>query len=180
MVRRSYGIGSALFALVMVFGVGDAFAQANVMKACGAEWQAAKDAKKVKPGETWNSFLADCRKRHADDDDDAVPPEPAAAAKPAAPAAAAKPAAAPAAAPAAGAKPVAAPAAAAKPAAAPAAAAPAADEKPLTPGQIAARERIKKCGAEWTAAKEAGKIKAGQKWPQYWSDCNKRLKAAGQ
>mgnify|MGYP001765192521 CR=1 FL=1 len=165
MVRRSIGIGSALFALALVLGAGNAFAQANVMKACGAEWQAAKDAKKVKPGETWNGFLADCRKRHADDDD-AVPPEPAKApaAKPAAPAAttAAKPAATP-----------------AKPAA-PAAAAPAADEKPLTPGQIAARERIKKCGAEWTAAKEAGKIKAGQKWPQYWSDCNKRLKAAGQ
>lgn len=149
MVRRSYGIGSALFALAMVLGAGNAFAQANVMKACGAEWQAAKEAKKVKQGETWNSFLAECRKRHADDD--AVPPEPKAAAKPAA-----------------------APATAAKPAAN------APGEKQLTPGQLAARERIKKCGAEWTAAKEAGKIKAGQKWPQYWSDCNKRLKAAGQ
>jgi hypothetical protein len=161
MVRRSFGIGSALFALAMVLGAGNAFAQANVMKACGAEWQAAKEAKKVKPGETWKSFLAECRTRHADDDD-AVPPEPKAAAKPAA-------------APAAAGKPAAAPATPAKPAAA----APAA-EKPLTPGQLAARERIKKCGAEWTAAKEAGKIKAGQKWPQYWSECNKRLKAAGQ
>ena len=160
MVRRSYGIGSALFALAMVLGAGNAFAQANVMKACGAEWQAAKEAKKVKQGETWNSFLAECRKRHADDDD-AVPPEPKAAAKPAA-------------APATAAKPAAAPATAAKPAAN------APGEKQLTPGQLAARERIKKCGAEWTAAKEAGKIKAGQKWPQYWSDCNKRLKAAGQ
>ena len=163
MVRRSFGIGSALFALALVLGAGEAFAQANVMKACGAEWQAAKDAKKVKPGETWKSFLAECRTRHADDDD-AVPPEPAKAAP------AAKPAAAPAAAPAAP--------TAAKPAAAPAN--PPTEEKQLTPGQLAARERIKKCGAEWTANKEAGKIKAGQKWPQYWSDCNKRLKAAGQ
>ncbi len=164
MVRRSFGIGSAIFAVALMVGGGSAFAQANVMKACGAEWQAAKDAKKVKPGETWNSFLAECRKRQpaaaateaakppkavAKDtkpakpvvEDDATPPEPAAAKKDAKPDAA---------------------------------------KKPLTPGQIAAHERIKKCGAEWTAAKEAKKIKAGQKWPQYWSECNKRLKAAGQ
>lgn len=52
-------------------------------------------------------------------------------------------------------------------------------KKPPTPGQLAARERAKKCGAEWKAAKAAGKIEKGQKWPQYWSACNKRLKAAG-
>lgn len=40
------------------------------------------------------------------------------------------------------------------------------------------RERQKKCGAEWKAAKAAGKIEKGQKWPQYWSACNKRLKSA--
>jgi hypothetical protein len=60
-------------------------------------------------------------------------------------------------------------------------AAPAADakvktKKPPTPGQLAARERQRKCGAEWKAAKAAGKIAAGMKWPQYWSACNKRLK----
>ncbi|MBI1201408.1 MAG: hypothetical protein GC182_02740 [Rhodopseudomonas sp.] len=49
-------------------------------------------------------------------------------------------------------------------------------KKPPTPGQLAARERQKKCGAEWKAAKAAGKIEAGMKWPQYWSACNKRLK----
>lgn len=153
MVRRTFGIGSALFALALVAGTGSAFAQADVMKACGAEWQAAKTAKTVKPGDTWKSFLADCRKRHAEED--ATPPEPTKASVTA---------------------PAAKPAATTAPAAKPAAA----GEKTLTPGQMAARERIKKCGAEWTAAKEAGKIKAGQKWPQYWSDCNKRLKAAGQ
>jgi len=175
MVRRSYGIASFVFAAGMILGVASANAQANVMKECGAEWQAAKTANKVKPGETWKSFLAECRKAKAGEE--AVPPEPTAAAPAAAPAA---PAAAPAAA--APAKP-AAPAAttAAKPAAAPAAAAPAAaGEKPLTPNQLAARERIKKCGAEWTAAKEAGKLPAGQKWPQYWHECSVRLKAAGQ
>jgi hypothetical protein len=45
-------------------------------------------------------------------------------------------------------------------------------------GQTAARERQKKCGAEWKEAKAAGKIEKGMKWPQYWSACNKRLKGA--
>lgn len=52
-------------------------------------------------------------------------------------------------------------------------------KKPPTPGQLAARERAKKCGAEWKAAKAAGKIEKGMKWPQYWSACNKRLKSGG-
>ena len=45
-------------------------------------------------------------------------------------------------------------------------------------GVTAMRERQKKCGAEWKEAKAAGKIEKGMKWPQYWSACNKRLKAA--
>ena len=45
-----------------------------------------------------------------------------------------------------------------------------------SPGQIAARERQKKCAAEWKEAKAAGKIEKGMKWPKYWSACNKRLK----
>lgn len=44
-----------------------------------------------------------------------------------------------------------------------------------TVGQMAARERQKKCGAEWKVAKAAGKT-GGLKWPQYWSQCNTRLK----
>ncbi|TAN12319.1 MAG: hypothetical protein EPN45_05325 [Rhizobiaceae bacterium] len=48
--------------------------------------------------------------------------------------------------------------------------------KPLTPGQIAFRKRIHECSVEWHQAKDAGKIKAGQKWPQFWSACNTRLK----
>jgi hypothetical protein len=40
-----------------------------------------------------------------------------------------------------------------------------------------ARERA--CGAEWKADKAAGKIPAGQKWPQYWSECDKRKKTQG-
>ncbi|HEX2216438.1 MAG TPA: hypothetical protein VHG27_07075 [Xanthobacteraceae bacterium] len=47
-----------------------------------------------------------------------------------------------------------------------------------SPGQLAARERQKKCGAEWREAKASGKAARGMKWPQFWSQCNKRLKAA--
>ena len=36
-------------------------------------------------------------------------------------------------------------------------------------------ERRTKCSEEWKAAKAAGKT-AGQKWPQFYSECNKRLK----
>ncbi len=39
-------------------------------------------------------------------------------------------------------------------------------------------ERRKKCSAEWKEAKAAGKT-SGLKWPKFYSDCNKRLKAQG-
>ena len=52
-------------------------------------------------------------------------------------------------------------------------------KKPLSPGQIAARERQKKCAALWKEEKAAGKIEKGQTWPKYWSACNTRLKAGG-
>lgn len=48
-----------------------------------------------------------------------------------------------------------------------------------TPAQQALHARMRKCGAEWIRAKAAGKIAKGMKWPQYWSACNKRLKAGG-
>lgn len=48
-----------------------------------------------------------------------------------------------------------------------------------TPGQLAMYSRARKCGAEWRAAKEKGRLKKDAKWPQYWSACNKRLKAKG-
>ncbi len=74
---------------------------------------------------------------------------------------------------------------AAAPAAKPAPAAPAA--KPTTtatttegkPGREAMVARERACGAEWKADKAAGKIPAGQTWPKYWSECDKRKKAAG-
>jgi hypothetical protein len=56
--------------------------------------------------------------------------------------------------------------------------APAATKKPADPQQAEhARERA--CGADWKAEKAAGKVPAGMTWPQYWSECDKRKKAAG-
>jgi hypothetical protein len=45
-----------------------------------------------------------------------------------------------------------------------------------TKGQLEARERQKKCGAEWREAKAKGTLEKGITWPKYWSACNKRLK----
>ena len=51
-------------------------------------------------------------------------------------------------------------------------------KKPADPKQAEyARERA--CGKEWKTEKAAGKVQAGMTWPQYWSECDKRKKAAG-
>ncbi len=52
--------------------------------------------------------------------------------------------------------------------------------KPYTAGQLAAHKRIKACGEQWRGLKAANKVPVGTAWPQYWSACNKQLKAAGQ
>ena len=45
-------------------------------------------------------------------------------------------------------------------------------------GQTAARERQRKCAAEWKQAKAGGQAAEGMKWPGFWSRCNARLKGA--
>lgn len=50
-----------------------------------------------------------------------------------------------------------------------------ASKREPTVNQMAARERQRKCAAEWKAAKAAGKTE-GLKWPKFWSQCNARLK----
>ena len=42
--------------------------------------------------------------------------------------------------------------------------------------QMAARERQRKCSAEWKTAKAGGKLAEGMNWPKFWSQCNARLK----
>ena len=51
-------------------------------------------------------------------------------------------------------------------------------KKEPSAGQLATRERQKKCGAEWKEAKASNKIEKGTTWPKFWSACNKRLKSA--
>ena len=51
-------------------------------------------------------------------------------------------------------------------------------KKEPSAGQLAARERQKKCAAEWKEAKAGGKVEKDATWPKYWSACNKRLKSA--
>lgn len=50
---------------------------------------------------------------------------------------------------------------------------------PPSAAEAALHQRQTACGAEWRAAKAAGKIASGQTWPKYWSACNARLKAQG-
>ena len=74
-------------------------------------------------------------------------------------------------------------AAAPPPAAAPATA-PAPGQRPAAAtsgGMTAMHGRQKQCGAEWRAQKASLVAQTpGLTWPRYWSQCNARLKAAGQ
>jgi hypothetical protein len=56
--------------------------------------------------------------------------------------------------------------------------APATAKKPAD-GRQAEYARERACGADWKADKAAGKVPTGMAWPKYWSECNKRKKAAG-
>jgi hypothetical protein len=125
-------------------------ANAATMKECAAQWQKAKADNKT-GGKTYKEFSKDCMSGSAAAP--AAAPAPAAATPP-------KPA-------------------STTTAAKPAAATPSTEKKKPSPAQEAMYERERACGAEWKAAKAAGKVKAGMKWPQYWSECNKRMKAAG-
>jgi hypothetical protein len=124
-------------------------AQALTMKECSAKYKEAKTAGTLN-GMKWNDFRkAQCGAE--------------AAGEPAAPPPAPPPAAAP------------------PPPPPPAASTAAPAGKPATgsPGRQAMYARERACGKEWKADKAAGKIPAGQKWPQYWHQCDERKKAQG-
>ena len=74
-----------------------------------------------------------------------------------------------------------APAPAPKPtvASAPAATPSATEAKSGSPGREAMYTRERACGAEWKAMKANGTRPAGTKWPQFWHECDVRMKAAG-
>jgi len=123
----------------VALGVGaSAHAANDVMKECGAKYQAAK-ANNTLGGKNWAQYLAACRGTQT-----AAPAAPAASAPAAKPVAAARPA----------------------------------SHLPgaQSPAMVAMHDRQRKCGQMWKADKAANKIPAGQKWPQYWSACNTKLK----
>lgn len=139
----------------------------TVMQQCGQQYQAAKAAGTL-AGMSWKDFRKDC-----------------AAKLKAQPAAAAAPAAAPAAS--AGTtsanplKPETPAIAAPAPAATTAATTTAPAKAPATGGRAAMLARERQCGAEWKAQKTTLVAQTpGLTWPKYWSQCNTRLKAAGQ
>jgi hypothetical protein len=51
--------------------------------------------------------------------------------------------------------------------------------KPASPGRQAYLARIHACSAEWKADKANGTRPAGMKWPQFWHECDGRMKAKG-
>lgn len=143
---------------------------ATVMQQCGQQYQAAKAAGTL-AGMSWAQFRADCAAK--------LKAQPAAAAAPAtAPAtpvvvAPAAPVVNPVKPDTATVVPVA-PAAPAATVAAPA-------KAPATGGRAAMLVRERQCGAEWKAQKVTLVAQTpGLTWPKYWSQCNTRLKAAGQ
>jgi hypothetical protein len=147
-----------------------AVAADNAMQVCGAKYQAAKKSNTLPAGQTWPQFLSQCR---------ASLPRSAAATPAAKPTPVAKPTSVAARAPTAAGAPVSAgvgarPVAVAHPSTTTVA-------PPKAPGtqsaaMMAMHDRQRQCGAQWKADKAAGKIPAGQTWPQYWSACSRRLK----
>jgi hypothetical protein len=59
------------------------------------------------------------------------------------------------------------------------AAAPAGEKKPVSPGRQAMLNRMHACSAEWKTMKAENKRPAGMKWPQFWHECDERMKAKG-
>lgn len=50
---------------------------------------------------------------------------------------------------------------------------------PPSGGRQAMYARERECGKEWKAEKAAGTRPAGMKWPQFWHECDARMKAKG-
>ena len=166
-------IGAAGVTLVLRLGVAGVARAETVMQQCGQQYQAAKAGGTLN-GMSWNQFRTDCAARLKAQPASATAPAPVAPAP--APAAAPAPVVpAPAPAPATAANPL-------KPApAAPAPSAAAPGAKPVSAGRAAETTRQRQCGAEWRANKATLVAQTpGLTWPKYWSQCNKRLKAAGQ
>ena len=123
----------------------------SVVQQCGQQYQTAKAAGTLN-GMTWGEYRTDCTAR--------LKAQPASIST------------APAAEPTVGAAAVVAPSSATEAATAP--------KAPISAGRAAMVARERQCGAEWRSTKVTLVAQTpGLKWPQYWSQCNTRLKAAG-
>ena len=136
----------------------------TVMQQCGQQYQAAKAANTLN-GQSWNQYRSDCAARlkaqpvSAPAVPAANPLKPAPAAAPAAPA----------------------PTTTAAAPAEPTASATTKSGKPMSAGRTAFVTRERQCGSEWRANKVTLVAQTpGLTWPKYLSQCNTRLKAAGQ
>lgn len=152
-------------------------AQANILRECGSQYQAAKAANEL-GGLNWQEYLKACRARLAEQTKpvensqaptaaetqtdqpkpDQVKPAPAQIVAPQADTAA---------------KPT--------PVAPQESQAPVAEAKPVKNDKETQKSRQKKCADEWKAKKKA-LLKENKKltWPKFWSSCNQRLKDAGE
>lgn len=171
----SYAAAGAFAACLGFAATGEARAQANVLRECGAKYQAAKAANEL-GGKSWQDFLKECRANLAGQPKSEPPAAEAPKAEPAKtePAKTEPPKAEPPKEPA-KAEPAKEPAKVEAPAATP--------PKPAKPAaaKSTAAERQKKCGEEWKAQKaELLKKDPKLKWPKFWSACNKRLKEGGE
>jgi hypothetical protein len=150
MFNKTIGIAFSAVILAGAFGLaGTSAANAESVMKICGDPWKAAKAGGTTGGKTWPEFLSQCRA----DQKGAAAPAPA----PMAPAPTAAPAPAPMA-----------------PAPAPTTYAPRAP----TTGVANEHSRIKQCGVMWKQAKASGQT-GGLHWPQYWSQCNKRLKAEG-
>ncbi len=152
---RIWSAATVLGACLLFWPVASIAAPPSRMKICGDEWSAAKAADKVPAGQTWKDFYKVCSTRLKAEE------------KPAAPHAG---------------KSEGEKGGAVRAVSSPAQGRTVQQEgqkekaAPAHDGQKAARTRQKQCGAEWKKLKAAGQVPAGQKWPQFWSACNARLK----
>ena len=161
------GLAFAVVAASALVAIEPVSAQ-SVMQQCGQQYQAAKAGGTLN-GMTWNQFRTDCAAK--------LKAQPASAST----GAAAAPAAAPISNPL---KPAPAVPEATSAAAAPvptSPVAPAGAGKTPSAGRTAFVARERQCGTEWKANKVSLKAQTpGLTWPKYLSQCNTRLKAAGQ
>lgn len=157
--KSAFGLGLILGAAFILFPATADAAPPSRMKLCGDEWTAAKNAGKVPAGQTWQDFYKGCSARLKASDTSGAERKGAKERPPRNPEDAKR----------------------TRPQSAQDGAPHRNRDAAGSSGQgrDASRARQKQCGEEWRKLKAAGQVPADQKWPQFWSACNARLKTSG-